>query len=69
MPLPPCFLGTYKRSTSAFVDRLYVPGKQGGRGLMQLEAAHAVEITKHYYYFYVLPGRVFCSKKFYFRTE
>jgi len=27
-------------------DRLYVPRKQGGRGLMQLEAAHAVEITK-----------------------
>jgi hypothetical protein len=25
---------------------LYVPRKQGGRGLMQLEAAHAVEITK-----------------------
>ena len=24
----------------------YVPRKQGGRGLMQLEAAHAVEITK-----------------------
>ena len=30
----------------ADVDRLYVPKKQGGRGLMQLEAAHAVEITK-----------------------
>jgi len=30
----------------AHVDRLYVPRKQGGRGLMQLEAAHAVEITK-----------------------
>jgi len=28
------------------VHRLYVPKKQGGRGLMQLEAAHAVEITK-----------------------
>ena len=28
------------------IDRLYVPRKQGGRGLMQLEAAHAVEITK-----------------------
>ena len=28
------------------VDRLYVPRKQGGRGLMQLEAAHRVEITK-----------------------
>jgi hypothetical protein len=25
---------------------LYVPGKQGGRGLMQLEAAHAADITK-----------------------
>ena len=30
----------------AYVDRLHVPGKKGGRGLMQLEAAHAVEITK-----------------------
>jgi hypothetical protein len=30
----------------ADADRLYVPRKQGGRGLMQLEAAHAVEITK-----------------------
>ena len=30
----------------ADVDRLYVPRKQGGRGLMQLEASHAVEITK-----------------------
>jgi hypothetical protein len=30
----------------ADVDRLYVPRKQGGRGLMQLEATHAVEITK-----------------------
>ena len=29
----------------ADVDRLYVPRKQGGRGLMQLEAANAVEIT------------------------
>jgi hypothetical protein len=28
------------------VDRLYVPRKQGGRDLMQLEAAHAVEIKK-----------------------
>jgi hypothetical protein len=28
------------------VDRLYVPRKQGGRGLMQLEAAYSVEITK-----------------------
>jgi len=30
----------------ADVDRLYVSRKQGGMGLMQLEAAHAVEITK-----------------------
>jgi len=30
----------------ADVDRLYVPRKQGGRGLMQLEAAHGIEITK-----------------------
>jgi hypothetical protein len=30
----------------AEVDHLYVSRKQGGRGLMQLEAAHAVEITK-----------------------
>jgi hypothetical protein len=30
----------------ADVDRLYVPRKQGGRGRMQLEAAHAVDITK-----------------------
>jgi hypothetical protein len=30
----------------ADVDRLIVPRKQGGRGLMQLDAAHAVEITK-----------------------
>jgi hypothetical protein len=30
----------------ADVDRLYVPRKRVGRGLMQLEAAHAVEITK-----------------------
>ena len=28
------------------VDRLYVPIKQGGTGLMQIEAARAVEITK-----------------------
>ena len=32
--------------SKAEADRLYVPRKQGGRGLMQLEAAHAVEITK-----------------------
>ena len=30
----------------ADVDHLYVPRNQGGRGLMQLEAAYAVEITK-----------------------
>ena len=30
----------------AHVDHLYVPRKQGGTGLMQLEAAHMVEITK-----------------------
>jgi len=30
----------------ADVDHLYVPRKQGGRGLMLLEAAHAVETTK-----------------------
>jgi len=30
----------------ADVDRLYVLRKQGGRGLMQLEAAHTIEITK-----------------------
>ena len=30
----------------ADVDRSYVPRKQGGRGLMQVEPAHAVEITK-----------------------
>jgi len=30
----------------ADVDRLYVPRKQEGRGLMQLEAAYVVEITK-----------------------
>ena len=32
--------------SKADVDRLYVPRKQGGRGLMQLEVAHAAEITK-----------------------
>ena len=31
---------------TADADRLYVSRKQGGRGLMQLEAAHAVEIIK-----------------------
>ena len=30
----------------ADVHRLYVPRKQGGRALMQLEAAHAADITK-----------------------
>ena len=36
----------------ADIDRLYayVPRKQGVRGLMQLEAAHAVEITKQMEY-------------------
>ena len=32
--------------TKADVDRLPVPRKQGGRGLVQLEEAYAVEITK-----------------------
>jgi len=32
--------------TKAVVDRFYVPRKQGRRGLMHLEAAHAVKITK-----------------------
>jgi len=35
-----------KHHPKADVDRLYVPRNQRGRGLMQLEAAHAVEITK-----------------------
>ena len=30
----------------ADTDRLYVPRKRGGRGLIQLEEAHTVEITK-----------------------
>jgi hypothetical protein len=30
----------------ADVDLLYVPSKYGGRGLVQIEAAHAVEIIK-----------------------
>jgi len=34
----------------ADVDRLYVPKKPEGRGLMQLEAVHAVEITKRVEY-------------------
>ena len=29
----------------ADADLLYVPRKQGGRGLMEFEAAHAVEMT------------------------
>jgi len=37
---------SWTASPNADVGRLYVPRKQGGRGLMQLEAAHAVEITK-----------------------
>jgi len=32
--------------SKAYVDRLYVPSKQGRKGLMHLEAAHAIEITK-----------------------
>jgi hypothetical protein len=28
------------------VDRLYVPRKQGGRGLIQLEEAYIIETTK-----------------------
>ena len=32
--------------SNADLDRLYVPRKQGGRGLMQLEAAYSLEITK-----------------------
>jgi len=32
--------------TKVDVDRLYVPRKQGRRVLIQLEAAHAVEITR-----------------------
>jgi len=35
-----------QHNTKADVDRLCVPTKQGGRGLKQLEAAFAVEITK-----------------------
>jgi len=38
--------GQHHPKADVRVDRLYVPRKQGGRGLMQLEAAHAVEITK-----------------------
>ena len=37
---------SWTASPKGDVDRLYVSRKQGGRGLMQLEAAHAVEITK-----------------------
>ena len=37
---------TIQHQPKVDVDRLYVPRKQGGRGLMQLEAAHAIEITK-----------------------
>jgi hypothetical protein len=35
-----------QHQTKADVDHWYVPRKQGRRGLMQLEAAHAVEITR-----------------------
>jgi hypothetical protein len=30
----------------ADVDHLYIPRKQGGRGLVQIEAAYTVEIIK-----------------------
>jgi hypothetical protein len=30
----------------ADVDRLYVPRKQGGRGLIQLEEAYSLEVMK-----------------------
>jgi len=40
-------LTIYRQPQSkADVDRLYVPSKQGGKGLMNLEAAHEIEITK-----------------------
>jgi len=35
-----------QRHAKADVDRLYVPKKQGGKGLMQLKEGYAVEITK-----------------------
>ena len=35
-----------QHNTKVDEDRLYVPRKQGGRGLKQLEVALAVEITK-----------------------
>jgi hypothetical protein len=35
-----------QRHPKTDVDRLYVPRIQGGRGLMKLEEAYAVEITK-----------------------
>jgi hypothetical protein len=35
-----------KHHPKADVDRLYVPRKERRRGLMQLEATHAVEMTK-----------------------
>jgi len=37
---------SWTASPKTDVDHLYVPRKQGGRGLMQLKAAHAVEIKK-----------------------
>ena len=40
-----CLNNNNNNHPKADADRLYVPRKQGGRGLMQLEAAHAVEIT------------------------
>ena len=39
--------------SKADVGGLYVPRNQGGRGLMQLAAAHAVEFTKLVEYTYV----------------
>jgi hypothetical protein len=36
--------------SKANVDRLYVPRKQAGKGLNQLEAAHAEEIAKQFEY-------------------
>ena len=35
-----------QRHPKADLDHLYLPRKQGGRGLMQLQVAHTVEITK-----------------------
>jgi hypothetical protein len=43
---------------------MYVPRKQGGRVLMQLETAHAVESTKYYYYYYILQVEYFAQRSF-----